>query len=298
MKLVSRLHEFFHEPKESGLAYSILRIIFAFNSLLYLITLAPLIELFFGQQGFCPFITDSWLYWSNTGSFSFFRLFEAPAEVQMIWYLALINSFVLLLGYKVRICAIMQYLFVSSFHLSSCYHTNYGDHIFAASSFLMMFLPSYDPLSLDHVLGKRDGAKRNLVNKKFSPWLLKTVKLSLCMIYLAACLPRFGAAPWLDGTALWMALVDPITSRVWIETIWAAQFVPAWVFYALNYISFSYELLFPFLVWTRRWRRPIVFFGLFFHAGIGLFLDVGLFPFHMSLLLAACLRYDHLQSKR
>lgn len=292
MKLWRGVQNFFHQPKESGISYSTLRIIFAVNSILYLLISKPFLHVFYGAESICPVPSGAWLYWNDVGRFSFFRLFQTPAQVELIWYLALANSLLLLVGYQIRLTTIFQYLFISSFMLSFCFHTNYGDYVFSATSFLMMFLPSKDPWSLDWYFAKRQTNARAAPALEFSPWLKKTLMIFLCVLYLASCLPRFAGGPWMTGSAAWIALIDPITSYIWSDVLAASKQVPPIIFYMFTYVAMVYEMLVPILIWSNRFRRYILFFGLFFHALLAICLDVGLFSFHMSLLLAACFKYD------
>ncbi len=220
-------------------------------SLLYLWSIRPFLDLFYGPAAVCPSPVTS-----------------LPG-VSSIWWLAAVNSLVLGYGKGIRVTTVVQFLCLAFFALSSCRATNYGDQIFASTAFLLMFLPS---------------------NDQDNPWLRRTLMLFLCTLYATPLVVRLHGHHWWDGTASWIALADPSISRVWRLLVdQDPQRLPAWWFYAMTYAALAYEGLFPVLIWFKKLRLPLVIAGLIFHAAMGMLLDLGMFPFEMAILLVACL---------
>jgi hypothetical protein len=118
---------------------------------------------------------------------------------------------------------------------------------------------------------------------------VRVLQIQLCMIYLTTGLAKlkgetFGEGPltewltgnWWDGTAIHYVLNYTTKSR------WAyAQFpIPLWITKPLTYLSVWWETLFPLLV-LSRWTRPwALWFGVLFHVGIFLTIEVGWFSFY------------------
>lgn len=271
-------NRFFHEPLETGRAYRRLRIAYGLTALISLWALCPLLDSFFGDGSYCPLPGDGRLFWSAKFQFSFFNLWGSAAAVRTIWWLAVANSLAVGLGLGIppvlRFFLVLEHLFLSTFFLSGCHPGNFGDQIFVSLSFLMMFLPLKPEKGL------------------YSPWLRKTLILYLGTLYLIPVLARIPGAHWWDGTASWMALADPMNSRIWSWLMKDSEAIPAWGYYAMTYASLAFEGLFPFLIWIKRFRTPLVAAGLLFHAAMGALLDLGLFPLQMAVLLIACLDDD------
>jgi hypothetical protein len=68
--------------------------------------------------------------------------------------------------------------------------------------------------------------------------------------------------------------------------------VPTWGYAVITYASLAYEGLFPFLIWVKRLRLPMVAIGIVFHIVMGSVLDLGLFPLQMIVVLIGCLDDD------
>lgn len=260
------LNRFFHEPRENGLAYGFLRIVFGTTAVLWLISLYPFLGLFFGAEGVCPLSSLS----------------LSPAMVTGLWWIGLTTALLMTAGLFIRPVSILLFASLAFFFRTPCRPDNYGDQIFVSLAFLMMFCPSRDPLSLDaRLFGRRTNGA--------SPWLHKVLRLYVGTLYLAPVFRRLWGIHWWDGTASWIALADPSTSRVW-EFLSRNPFdVPTWVFFAITYSSLAYEGLFPFLIWFRRLRLPLVIAGIVFHTAMGLVMDLGLFPLQMMTILIGCL---------
>ncbi len=273
--MLVNLNRFFHEPRETGRAYRRLRIAYGLTALISLGALRPLLNSFFGTESYCPLPGDGWLFWSAKLQFSFFNLWGSAAAVKTVWWLAVANSLAVLFGLGIRQVLrsflILEHLFLSTFFLSGCHPGNFGDQIFVSLSFLMMFLPLKSEKGL------------------YSPWLRKTLILYLGTLYLVPVLARIPGAHWWDGTASWMALADPMNSRIWRSLVKDPEVLPAWGYYGMTYASLAFEGLFPFLIWIRRLRTSLVAAGILFHAAMGALMDLGLFPLQMGVLLIACL---------
>lgn len=270
-----------HEPKGGGLTYGLVRIVFGITSIAWLLSLYPLLSFFYGDQGVCS------LGGEPRFPFSLFQVWGSPTAVQVIWWVAVVNSLLVIAGLGIRLSMILQYLFLSTFFLTPCRPDNYGDQIFVSLSFLMIFFPSRDPLSLDAMIfGKRE---------EFSPWLRRVMMITLATLYLVPILARLGGEHWWGGTAAWIALADPASSRVWQWIAKDPEGFPRWFSYLITYLSLAYEVGFPFLIWVKRLRIPLVITGLVLHLMSGLVLDLGLIPLQMAVLLIACLDDDALK---
>jgi hypothetical protein len=258
-----RLTRFFHEPKTDGRAYGLLRIVFGLVAVLSLLAVRPFLDVFYGSGAVCPQDFPAFL--------------GSPWAVRAVWGLGIIAALLMTAGVLVRVVSVPVYLVLAFFFLTPCRPDNYGDQILVSTAFLMMFCPS----------GKKD----------VSPWLHKTFRLFVGTLYLVPVLIRLGGEKWWDGTAAWSALADPSTSRVWEALSRDPWLLPVWAYAAITYVSLAFEALFPFLIWVKRLRTPLVVAGLVFHAGMGILLDLGLFPLQMAVVLVGCLDFRPVENR-
>lgn len=251
-----------------GRAYVLLRFAFGLTAFLWLLSTHPFLDLFYGAEGLCP-----------PERFAF-----SPAIVTLIWWVGLAACLFTMFGWSARPALVLLFPCLLFFFKTPCRPDNYGDQIFVSLAFLMMFCPT----------GRRDGlclplrAVASDVPRE-AAWLHKTLRLYAGTIYLMPVIHRWDGDQWWNGTALWTILADPSTSRVWQLLSRDPWMIPTWAFTAVTYGSLAFESLFPFLVWVRRLRLPIVIFGLLFHIGMGALLDLGLFPLQMMVVLIGCL---------
>ena len=298
LRMISRIVSSFHHPMESGTTYSVVRVFYAVLFLAQLVILRPFLGLCYGRESICPLPPDpaypqcGWAFWNTVGQFSFFSVFDSPAQVQCIWWAAVACTICLGFGLWIRLFSVLQYLFVSSFFLSDCGHGNYGDQIFAATSVLFLAMPSRQNFSIDRWLYlRRSGspADARTAEALFSPWLRRTCTCYLAIIYATGVLARLDGWRWWDGSAVWVSLADPLNSVVWRILAEHPRALPQWFFSSLTYGSLLYESGFVLLIWFTRAKVPLVCAGIAFHLALGFTMNLGLFPFQMCLLLIACI---------
>lgn len=273
-------------------SYRWLRLFFGAVAVLQLLTAFPFRDLFYGSEALCP--AQSFLL--------------PTAGVVALWVTGLAAAACVIWGRFYRVASVVLYLVLIFFFRTPCRPDNFGDHIFAGLAFLMMFacLPSR-PFSL------RSLKARDVPNFGFpdsgravasdvqreagdlpsgSGWLHQTLRLYAGTLYLVPVLYRLGGEQWWNGTAVWTALADPTTSRIWESLSRDPWGIPTWLIYGATWGAMAFEGLFPFLIWVRRLRVPLVVTGVIFHAVMALVLDLGLFPLQMAAVLVGCLEFS------
>jgi hypothetical protein len=162
---------------------------------------------------------------------------------------------------------------------------NGGDDTMQVGLFLLMLSPCGKALSIDAWLRRlRAGPAAGPV--LIRPWSVRVLQIQLCMIYLGTGLPKLQGwwhggpflfeGTWWEGTSIHYVL-NYITMSRWS---YAQLPLPFWMTAPLTYISVWWEVLFPLLVlhrWTRKWA---LLFGILFHVGIWLMIEVGWFSFY------------------
>ena len=96
---------------------------------------------------------------------------------------------------------------------------------------------------------------------------LWAIRLQLLLAYVATGLHKLTGTLWLNGTALGVAGTDGAYGPAWIAGFPAIAPLLSWA-------VLLFQLSFPVAVWFRRTRLPWMAFGLLFHLGTALWMDI------------------------
>ena len=108
-------------------------------------------------------------------------------------------------------------------------------------------------------------------NGPHTVWLstlgLWVIRGQLLLAYAVTGIHKLTGHHWTDGTALGIVATDPAFGPAWIATMPALAAV-------LTYSVLLFQLTFPLAVWWRRTRLPWMLFGIVFHLGTALWMDI------------------------
>ena len=107
----------------------------------------------------------------------------------------------------------------------------------------------------------------SLLTEWLSTLALWVIRGQLLLAYAVTGLHKLTGAQWTDGTALGIVVTDPAFGPAWIATMPVLAV-------ALTYSVLLFQLTFPFAVWWRRTRVPWMLFGIAFHLGTALWMDI------------------------
>jgi hypothetical protein len=93
------------------------------------------------------------------------------------------------------------------------------------------------------------------------------IRLQLLLAYAVTGMHKLTGTHWLDGTAMGLVATDPAFGPAWI-----AAFPPLAML--LTWAVLLFQLSFPLAVWFRATRLPWMLFGLAFHLGTALWMDL------------------------
>jgi hypothetical protein len=295
----SRWVSFWHRPLRAE-RLALVRFALAFALFLeQLLCYWPHLAEFYGPEGVgYAGLHDAWTLsqWRWT---TFFFFTDDPRTVEVLFLLWMAATCLLLLGWHARLMSVLVWLLTMSFLERTPIIKNCGDDVLSAALFLLIFLPSGRAFSLDRWLQKRRLARRGVPlpadweNPTIPAWGVRLLQIQLCVIYLTTGLaklrgsinfdpPRFGGT-WWEGTSVYYVLNDVTLNRMsWVELPLAW-----WFTYAITYVSVWFETLFPLLVLWPRTRKWTLWFGVVFHIGIYLLIEVGWFSFYTLSLYGA-----------
>lgn len=193
-----------------------------------------------------------------------------------IWICAL---FFVLIGFKTRMAAIINYIFcvlILGFSLMNNGHDWHVDSIFIGVSLLLIFMPSDRALSIERVLYCRQQAKlgvRKFPNEKISYMYVVFFILIIGLTYLDSIFYKMSSEMYLSGLGAWAPAVLPF--NVFYDVSWLTS---SEIFSkSLGYGVLLFELLFIFLIWFKYFRIPLIISGLMLHIGIFLIFPIPIF---------------------
>ncbi|MBK7947116.1 MAG: HTTM domain-containing protein [Flavobacteriales bacterium] len=106
---------------------------------------------------------------------------------------------------------------------------------------------------------------------------LWAIRLQLLLAYLATGLHKLTGTHWLDGTAMGIAASDQAFGPAWLASAPGLSSIITWC-------VLLFQLSFPIAIWFRQLRLPWMLFGIAFHLGTAIWMDIP----EMGLAFVAC----------
>ena len=197
-----------------------------------------------------------------------------PWVMYLLFGVMALASIAIALGlfYRVSICI----FFLLFTYVELIDVTNYLNHYYLVSllAFLLCFMPLGDAHSLD--VRRKGRASR----RSFPAWMTWLLRFQVSVVYLYAALAKTGT-DWLvhgQPMGIWLA------ARTDIPIIGPFLDLPGAAL-AFSWAGFIYDAsVVPFMLWRKS--RPLAYFvALCFHGLVGVFFNIGMFPWIMIVSL-------------
>ncbi|MCI0641776.1 MAG: HTTM domain-containing protein [Gemmataceae bacterium] len=289
----STWQRFWHEPVRAE-RLALTRILLAFFLLLdQLIQYWPQFAMFYGPEGVAPAGThDEWCLQTWRWTVLFFNTDDLTFLTIMFWLRAALTVG-LLVGWHTRLMNVGVWFLTLCFINRNPALKNGADDVLMVGLFLLMLSPSGRAFSLDAWSERRKLPRELAVEPFYTPaWSVRVLQIQVCVLYMTTGLAKLvrviwdGDLPddgiwrfhgtWWEGSSIHYVLCDTTMSRF----SYAQLPIPYWVTVVATYVSVWWETLFPFLVLWRRTRKWALWFGVLFHLGIFLTIEIGWFSFY------------------
>lgn len=274
---------FWHKPiRAERLAAA--RVVFALALLTdQLVQYLPNLAYFFGPDGVAPVgVNDSYLLRNWRWPILFFN----TENMQVIgWTFAawVLATIAMLVGCWTRVATFLVWLGAMFFLARNPNLKNGGDDIVQLALFLLMISPSGRALSVDWWRRRRRSRAQvdraefdRTLRPEIPPWPVRLFQIQMCVMYFITGLAKLRGSTWWEGISLHNVMND-ITLTRWS---YAQLPLPIWVTAPLNYASLAFEVFFPVLVLIPKTRKWTLGFGILFHIGIAVTLEVGWFSMY------------------
>ena len=193
--------------------------------------------------------------------------------VEGLYWLFLAASVTMTVGLGTRVSTIIVFLGLDSVNQRMPLILHGGDVFLRSASFLMVFASSGAVLSADRWIRSMRMPMEDERPRLISPWPLRLIQYQVAVLYLAAFWWKAKGGTWWDGTALFYVLNLKGIRQFPLPHF----FYGAWMERLGGWSGLAFEGLFPFLVWFRRFRRPMLVAGLVFHLSLEYTLNVPMF---------------------
>lgn len=200
---------------------------------------------------------------------SLFHYFTSDAALWSGYFLYLASLLGLALGRWSRASAIVAYVLHVSF-MHRALVVMYGIDLIASFYLLYLCFAEYGERSKSSVL--------SIVRSHLGSMAFRLSQIQVCIIYGFSGLEKLKGAHWWRGEAIWDVLANSQIAR--FDFSWVSAF-PMLIVLA-TWTTLIWEIYFPVLIWAKRARPVMLFFGVLLHFGIGLTIGI---PFFAAIMI-------------
>jgi hypothetical protein len=273
--LQNSLSTFFFKPV-SPYPVAIFRILFG---LCVCSTLLLLHSDWLNWFGIHSWISIRTIHQAETGfRLNLFAFFPNTDEwIEGIYWLLLTASVTFTLGFGTRLSSIIVFLGLNSINQRMPLMLHGGDAFLRSASFFMMFASAGTVISIDMWIKLSPKPLSGHATSLVPPWPMRLIQCQLAIIYLASFWWKAKGHTWWDGTALFYVLHLREVRQFPVSQL----FYNVWILRLGSWTVMTFELLFPVLVWLKRFRTPVLIAGLLFHLSLEYTLNIPMFQWEM-----------------
>lgn len=255
-----------------GRPVSLFRILFAGWLLKDALLKFFLVDIFYSNHGVLPYETMSII--SNPQRFTLLDLFNETWMVYALLCVWVVILLLLITGYRTRLMAILNFIFVLSFLERNLFVGSSADTVFRVMSFWLMFVPAGNHYSIDALLQQKAGTAT--LPRTIFAFPVRMLQLQFALVYIFSFLIKVQYPAWATGNALFYSLqmslyVNPIGE-------WFVQTVPYGILIYLTYFTLLMEGAFLLFVYSPFWQPTMrqlgLLLGVMLHVGIAIFMSI------------------------
>lgn len=226
-----------------------------------------------------------------------------PSMRTLLLWPWLFLTFLILIGYATRFAAVAVYGI--SVALIGHYFMNYRldwhvDGVFITVALMLVFMPSDRALSVRRSLDvrrHRTAGEAPPAHRRVRPIWGMALAFLVATLYLDSVFWKSSSPMWLSGLGLWGPASFPFANYHRIP----ALFDLSWLMLSAGYLTLVFEAVFPFTIWFRQLRIPLIILGIVLHVGISIVFPIPIFSLLMLSLYLGFVPgevYDRIFSRR
>ncbi|MED3476105.1 HTTM domain-containing protein [Bacillus thuringiensis] len=252
---------------------SILRIGFGFH-----IVYSYLVHLFqrnylWGPEGLLP------LNMLNSGTkevWSLYRFSDTMAYFNLIYFLGLFIAILYLIGFQTRITGLLNFIFVWSLYDRNPFTLDGGNNVLSICLIFLIFANVGEYFS---VKSKYNKIRKNKYFNILHNFAIYACIAQLCILYFFSGFFKAQGHMWTNGTALYYILqVEEYTLPNLAHFIYNNPYLIVLGAYS----AIISQIAFPFLIWNKYLKWPLLIGSIGFHISIALVM--GLVQFGIAMI--------------
>lgn len=196
-------------------------------------------------------------------------------------------ALLLTIGLYTRAAALANYFFWLGFTVFTPMWKDFDggfDQLMLGSSLLLIFLPSERAWSIDRLrfalAHSKPGERRAWPTTVPVLCYYLPLLVSLGLVYFDSAIHKLSAPFWRNGLGPWLPSSLPYYVSP-LDMSWLLN--QKWLQKGITYAIFVFQFSFPFLLYFRRFRVPLLLMGTALHGGIVLSLNI--YPFGFGMLV-------------
>lgn len=300
MKLPAAIDGFFFQRIGSR-GFSAMRIAWAFIAGAFLLMQWNDVIYYYSDAGVLPRSLD-WIVAREDFRFTLLNWFHNPASVFGLYLTTLASMLFMLVGWRPKLFTILSVVLLFSFHERNAITLGGGDTVLRLVGFLLVLAPGIDGFSVSRLLKQWENWKKKgtLLRPPTMPiWPWRLLLWQLIALYATSVWYKLLGTMWWYGTAVEATFHHPVYVRFPMHVM--NQLIPMAT--AIDYLALVWQASWVLLLVPRalidfmpkrvprvpllRW---LMFFGIFFHGGILVLMDAGVFSLAMYVAYLGLLR--------
>lgn len=262
---------------QSTAPVEVLRIVFGVVATVWMVSLVPVLDPFFGARGAIPSRE------LPVGGWTLLTLVQGTPMIWVLWLAGLLGAVALTVGFRTRVAALVVFVVMMSVTRTAPLAFNAGDALIRLVALYLVLMPAGSAVSVDRWRADRAGMWSF---PRHAPWALRLAQIQISVIYLSTVWEKAAGRLWRDGTAVSYAVRIGELSRVPVPQFVTDSPVLAEL---ATYGTLAGELAVGVLVWNRAARPWVLAIGVLLHLSIELTLAVGFFSMTIVTLYLAFL---------
>lgn len=251
--------------EESTASLALVRISFGLVMIAFTLSLTPDLTALYSNAG----VVVEQPRWITP--FTLLGFWDSPLGVTALWFVMLVASVCLMLGFQSRLAALVVFIALLSFQRRSPDTLNSGDVLLRLIAFFLVLAPSGASLSVDRWRRHRDAFWQFPMRSR---WPMRLIQVQVSAVYLSSVLYKAMSDEWTSGTAVGLILRITDLQRLRVPDIVTDQLL------LVNLLTFGtlvVELALAVLIWNRRALPFVLAAGVALHLGIELTIVIGFF---------------------
>ncbi len=198
--------------------------------------------------------------------------FIEPSEVDVTYGLQLwmLTVVLLALGFYTRFVSILNYIFSVVYIAAISSYEYHMFYVYMGVNFLLIFIDTGKVISIDELRRKLtfwsdwdfDNEDRSVPALNYFVILL----VAVAFVYLDSVFWKLTSHNWMSGIGMWL----PASMVFMVFNDFTFLLNYKWFALFLGYLTFAFEIVFPFTFFRRKWRVPLLIVGMGLHLGITL----------------------------